>query len=105
MADAHIGFRLSGQRALCTHVVPALRCVSMLIEEEPRKCTVRFCFEREPSASERECCQVATAEVHADYPDWDVQDVVEVTVPPAKPALLPWTLYYRCEDDWVSPEA
>ena len=100
----HASFRLSAQRALLTHVVPALRSVSLGIDELHKTWSIRFCFARTPSNSERDAASCAAGEIIADFPEWVADEQYEVVEPPTKPALLKWVVYHRCEDEWVSPD-
>ena len=74
-----IRLRLSAQRALLGNVPPALRSVSLDADEAGKTVFVRYVFEREPSASEREAVLDAAGEIIADFTwDWKLKEQVSV---------------------------
>jgi hypothetical protein len=105
-SEDDVRLRLSAQRALLTHVTPALRGVSADVDTERRSVRLRFIFAREPSDSERDAASCAATEVIADYSDgWHLNE--EFLFLPAKEQMphLRLLVYHRCEDESVSPDA
>ena len=100
MADsAHIGFRLSAQRALLGNVSPALRNVSLSVDEGQRKWRVQFVFTTAASDYDLDlACSVVT-EIMADFPDWECSEECQRCDPPAHAERLEWCIYARSEDD------
>lgn len=104
--DDDIAVRLSAQRALLGHVTPQLRAVSVELDRECRRLTVRFVFDGEPSESVRDAASCAGTEMIADRPDgWTIDEQIVVCEAPAQADHLRHVVYARCEDGWVRPRA
>jgi hypothetical protein len=101
----HISFRLSAQGALLTHITPPLRNVSLAVDEQARRWTIRFVFDGRPSESQLEAARCAVTEILADFPDWDYTDEFLFVPAPDKFQALEWPVFQRCEDAWVHPDA
>src|SRR4051812_48424309 len=94
---AHIGFRLSAQRALWGNVSPSWRQVSLSIDEAAREYRLRFVFTEDATEDELEYANAAATEVNADYPDWIPHEEFQRFDPPARPEPLDWIVYSRKE--------
>lgn len=96
-----ISIRLSAQRALLGHVTPALRAVSVDVDPQSRRVSVRFVFDGEVSEAVRDAAACAGTEILSDYPDWDVDEQFLNVRAPLQIEHLRFVVYARCEDDWV----
>jgi len=105
-AEPSISARLSVQRALLTHVTPALRAVSLSVSSDDYRLSLRFIYDLDATEDERELPSVVAAGVCG---DWEFPDRVyeEVLLIPTGTAMqhLDWVVYHRCEDTWVNTNA
>jgi hypothetical protein len=102
-AEPLILARLSVQRALLTHVTPALRAVSLAVSSLDCQLSLRFIYDLDATENKRALPAIVAAEVCG---DWEFPDRVyeEVLMIPAGTAMqhLDWIVYHRCEDAWVN---
>ena len=97
-----ISVRLSAQRALLGHTTPELRAVSVDVDPQSRRVSVRFVFDGEASESVLDAASCAGTEILSDYPEgWDIDEQFVNVPAPQQIAHLRFVVYARCEDDWV----
>ncbi|MBO6769385.1 MAG: hypothetical protein JJ901_13930 [Erythrobacter sp.] len=75
----------SVNRALLGEVGPALRLV--VAKADRQEIVLRFYFDGEPSAEDRESANCAGTEVIADFPEYDLAEQIERCDAPEKIAL------------------
>src|SRR5262245_19084686 len=94
---AHTRFRLSAQRALLGNVSPALRQVSISIDEISREYRVRVVYDTTATDDDIEDADSAATEITGDFLDWNGNEEIVRCGPPDVPTPLDWLVYSRKE--------
>src|SRR5262245_40826826 len=99
MGEDDMRLRLSGQRALLTHVTPRLRAVSLDSDAGGHRIWVRFIFDGQPCESDRGEAACAGTEILADHTEgWAITEEIVVCPAPRPMEHRRLLVYHRCED-------
>jgi hypothetical protein len=96
--DNDISIILSGVNALIGEVTPCLRSAS--IEWNGNKVIFKCVFDETATEDDLELMSAAAGEIIADFPDSDLEEVVEKVSPPEPTNPLKNVLYHRHESNY-----
>lgn len=88
---------LSSVRALWGAIVPSLRSVSIGLQDN--KITWQCIFDDKATNDELELLSIAAAEVIADFPDYEQEEIIKQVPYPHKVEHLKNLIYLRHEDN------
>lgn len=96
--DEDISLILSGIRALHGEITPVLRSAS--IELRNKKIIFKCVFDENATDDDFELVSVAAAEILADFPHYDLEEIYERVCEPVSTNPLENILYHRHEGNY-----
>lgn len=96
--EKDISLILSGVRALIGEVTPSLRSAS--VEWDGNKVIFKCVFDETATEDDLELMSAAAAEIIADFPDYDLQEIIQKVSPPNPTTPLKNVLYHRHESNY-----